>query len=106
MDTVPLKPRQMFPDKPKYASSQWYRENVPMYKEKQKEWQKKSTQKAIEADRDAYYQKKRDHKNDKYKNDPEFAARRRQAQREYYQRKKAAKAQAEIEQIVQQLVNA
>jgi hypothetical protein len=105
MDISNKKPRELFPDKPKYASNQWYKQNIPNYKEKHNEWSRNSIQRRIDKDPDAWYQKKRDEKNAKYKNDPEFAERRRQASRAYYQKKKAEKAQAEIEQVVMALTS-
>lgn len=94
-------PRKMFPDKPKYASSTWYRHNVPDYNDKHKEWSRKSIQKSIEKDPEGWKKKKRDEKNDKYKNDPEFAEKRRQASKAYYHKKKAEKEQAQLEQLEQ-----
>lgn len=105
MDTTNRKPREMFPDKPKYAPAQWYKENVPAYREKANQWSLKSIQRSIEKDPEAWYAKKREEKNNKYKNDPEFAERRRQAQRAYYQKKKAEKAQADIEQVVMAMLS-
>lgn len=106
MDTTNMKPRELFPDKPKYASNKWYRDNIPSYREKHNEWCRNSIQRTIDKDPEAWYKKKREEKNNKYKNDPEFAEKRRQASRAYYQKKKAEKEQAELERFVGVLMNA
>lgn len=87
-------------EKPKYAPPSWYVENVPGYRQKHNAWAKASIKRMIEKDPDAWYQKKRDAKNNKYKNDPEYAEKRRETQRQYYQKKKAEREAALFAQSI------
>lgn len=103
METIA--PKDAFPEKPKYATAEWYRLNIPGYADKCREWNRISYRRKQEKDPEAFNAKRREAKQAQYKNDPEFAEKRRQKQREYYQRKKAEKAQAEIEQALKKLFN-
>lgn len=92
--------QEAYPNRPKYATSKWYVANSAEYRMKNREWTKASIQRAIEKDPETWYKKKRDEKNAKYANDPEWAEKRRQTQRAYYQRKKAEKEALQIKAAV------
>jgi len=100
-----MKPREMFPNKPKYAPAEWYRDNVPGYREKCREWNKKSAIRAYEKNPEEFNAKKNVYKKTKYNSDPEYAEKVRVKQREYYQRKKAEKDAKQIQELVEKLMN-
>jgi hypothetical protein len=81
--------------KPKYATSVWYYQNDPAYKEKVKGWVKTYNQRRKETADEAVIEKikeqNRKKSQKKYHTDPEYRARHIQMCRERYQQKKLAK---------------
>lgn len=95
----------MFPDKPKYASVDWYREHVPGYIEKCREWNKKSAARAYEKNKEEFNAKKSEYQKARYNSDPEYAEKVRQRQRQYNERKKAEKEAKQFQEVVEKLLN-
>lgn len=85
--------------KPKYATSTWYYQNVPEFREKVKQWSKESHHRRKEANPEAVTEANRRYSYNRYNNDPEYREKQIQRSRERYYKKKAEKlALSQIEQ--------
>lgn len=86
--------------KPKYATSTWYYQNVPEFREKVKQWSKESHQRRKEANPEAVKEANRKSSHSKYHNDPEYRERQIQRAKERYYKKKAEReAQVSLGQL-------
>ena len=76
---------------PKYATSVWYYQNDPAYKEKVKQWAKEYYERRKATNHEAIKEENRKKSQKKYHTDPEYRALQNQRSRERYARNKLAK---------------